>query len=180
MDMDYPLSLGDIRVFRTRKHHPVSYLAVILAGETPFSAVIVDGTATVDPYWMVRVCKRHGFDEKDVLKKVWMARGFTAYQMKELMCKAENIFRENASARFLGVIGLSERFADDDLGVEEGIWLRSQTVEHIRRLVGKYRLYCPVADTEPKIFIRRCGGDIHGKECAHVQAGTGQDNIRVG
>ncbi len=166
--MDYPLNLGDIRVFRTRKHHPVSTLAVRLAGETSFGAVIVDGTATVDPYWMVRVCKQHGFNEKDVLKKVRMARGFTAYQMKDLLCKAENILRENADLRFLGVIGLSERFADDDLGIEEGIWLRSQTVEHIRRLVGEYRLYCAVADIEPKIFTKRCGGDIHGKERAHV------------
>ncbi len=168
MDMDYPLSLGDIRVFRTRRHHPVSTLAVRLAGETPFGAVIVDGTATVDPYWMVRVCKKHGFNEKVVLEKVRIARGFTAYQMKDLICKADKIIKENTDIRFLGVIGLSERFADDDLGIEEGIWLRSQTVEHIRLLVGECRLYCTVADTEPNLFTKRYGGDIHGKECAHV------------
>ncbi len=172
MEMDYPLVLGDIRVFRTLKHRPVTALAVRLVGQTRSRAIIVDGSAAIDPYWMVRVCKQYGFNEKDVFKKILVARGFTAYQLKDLVTKASRMIRENDDFSFLGLIALSERFADDDVGNEEGIWLRSQTVECVRRTVEDSSIYCAVADTRPEIYIKRRGGELHGKKCTDLQAGT--------
>ncbi len=176
MEMDYPLKKGEIRVFRTRKHHPVTALAVALIGKSESRAVIVDGSATIDPYWMVRVCKQHGFDEKKVLKNIHVARGFTAYQLKDLMIKAEEMVKDS-DISFLGVIALSQRFSDDDVADEEGIWLRSQTVECMRRTVERYGIYCAAADTRPEIYAKRCGGEFDGKKRSDVQAGTPKDNI---
>ena len=162
MDMDYPLDKGDIRVFRTRKHHPVSALAVLLVGRTGSKAVIVDGSATINPYWMVRVCKQHGFEEKEVLKNILIARGFTAYQLKELVTKAGRMISERDDFSFLGLIALSQLFDDDDVNGEEGIWLRSQTTACIKRTVKERNIFCAAADMKPEIYNKRRGGDIHG------------------
>lgn len=162
MDNEHPLKKGEIITFRTGRHHPVSTLVVRYTGSSTHKALIIDGSATVDPYWMVRVCKKHGFNERSVINRIFIARGFTAYQVKELVSKASVMLHDDRDIKMLGGIAISERFADDDVKYEEGTWLRSQTVKCIRQVVKECDIYCAVADVMPEIYTRRTAGELHG------------------
>ncbi len=175
MSADYPLERGDIRCFRTPNHKPVTTLAVRTVGEENGRAVIIDGSARIDPYWMVRVCKKHGYGEKDILGRITVGRGFTVYQLTQMVDELEKKVDEDDEEDkviFLGLVAFTSRFSDDDMDQEEALWLRSRYIKKIRRLVEEHELYCVCADEKPELFAKRHGGVSSGEERTHVPAGT--------
>ncbi len=163
MDADIPLTAGEIRTFETSNHQPISALAVKVIGELDAKALIIDGTARINPYWIVRICKEYGYDIDTVLENIIIARGFTAYQLKDMIGKIEEVVKSTPDLRFLGLIDFSSRFKDDDLEREEGIWLRSKAIKKIQRMVKVYDLYGAVADPNPEVFKKRSGVSIESK-----------------
>ncbi|MGM0510766.1 MAG: hypothetical protein ACQESD_06530, partial [Thermoplasmatota archaeon] len=165
----------NIRCFRTAKHHPVTTLAVRTVGEEGERAVIIDGSARIDPYWMVRVCKRYGYGEKDVLGRITVGRGFTVYQLIQMVDDLQKEVDEDGEEDgviFLGLVAFTSRFSDDDIDQEEALWLRSRYIKKIRRLVEEQEIYCACTDENPEMFTKRHGGGSSGKERTHVPAGT--------
>jgi len=178
MSADYPLEKGNIGCFRTPKHHPVTALAVRTVGEEGGRAVIIDGSARIDPYWMVRVCKRYGYGEKDILRRITVGRGFTVYQLIQMVDEFEKGVEESDEDSeedeiiFLGLVAFTSRFSDDDIDQEEALWLRSRYIKKIRRLVKEHDIYCACADENPEMFAKRHGGVSSGEKRTHVPAGT--------
>lgn len=158
MDAGIPLTAGEIRTFGTSNHQPISALAVRVIGELDAKALMIDGTARINPYWIVRTCKEYGYDIDTVLENMIIARGFTAYQLKDMIGKIEEIIRSTPDLRLLGLIDFSSRFKDDDFEREEGIWLRSKAIKKIQRMVKVYDLYGAVADPNPEVFRKRSEG----------------------
>ncbi len=169
MDAEIPLTNGEIRVFETSNYQPVSVLAVKVISELESKALIIDGTARINPYWIVRVCKEYGYDIDTVLENIIIARGFTAYQLKDMIGRIEDIVRNTNNLRFIGLIDFSSRFKDDDLEEEEGIWLRSKAVKEIKRVVKIYNLYAAVADPSPEIFRKRSEDVLEKKISKNIQ-----------
>ncbi len=169
MELKDSLKQGRITAYKGTRHHLVTTSAVRFVGKNDSGALIIDGSASIDPYWMVRVCKRCGFDEKEVLKEISLARGFTAYQLRDLVQKIEDLMEEK-NIRFLGLVDMSNRFRDD-IDDEEGLWLRSKTVRTVKEIVQECGLYSLAVDRDPHIF-RQHGGERHGEERPHVPAGA--------
>jgi len=169
MDAEIPLTTGKIRVFETTNYQPVSVLAVKVISELESKALIIDGTARINPYWIVRVCKEYGYDIDTVLENIIIARGFTAYQLKDMIGRIEDIVINTNNLRFVGIIDFSSRFKDDDLEEEEGIWLRSKAVKEIKRVVKIYNLYAAVADSSPEIFRKRSEDILEKKTSKNIQ-----------
>ncbi len=126
-------------------------LAVKTVASTGKKALILDGSSRLNPYHAVRACKRYGIDEKRTLKMIMGARGFTAYQMCELieMLKDELI---GGDYSYLGISGLYDRFLDPELEPEEGRWLLQRNLRKLKLLVKEYELYSVVS----------APGDEHG------------------
>ncbi|MFP4050976.1 MAG: hypothetical protein ACLFVB_04470 [Thermoplasmata archaeon] len=175
MDVELPLTPGKIRVFATSNHQPISSFAVKIVGELGGSALIIDGTARINPYWIVRICKEYGYDIDRVLENIIIARGFTAYQLKDMVSKIEDIVKNKSDLHFLGLIDISSRFKDDDIKKEEGIWLRSKSIKKIKKIVKIYDLYAAVADPIPEVFRKRSENDIKSDMSKNIKKVTNQD-----
>lgn len=175
MDDEIPLKPGKIRVFATSNYQPISSLAVKVIGESGAKALIIDGTTRINPYWIVRICKEYGYDIDIVLERIIIARGFTAYQLKDMIGKIEDIIKNTPDLRFLGLIDFSSRFKDDDLETEEGIWLRSKALKEIQRVVKVYDLYTAVADPNPNVFRKRSEDSMETKIVENIEKTTQQE-----
>jgi len=146
------LSKGKIKTIEGRTHEPVSMAAVSVIEETGERALILDGSRTVDPYFMVRQIKESGEPIDEILEKITIARAFTAYQFKDLVDRSEDKLNREDEFAMIGLIGVSPIFEDDELDDEEGKWLRSKVSRKVKNLVMKHSLYGIVVDTEPSIF----------------------------
>lgn len=146
------LEKGDLKLVEGKTHEPISSLAVRCVGSKNISAVILDGSSTVNPYFMVRKCKKRGFKIENVLNQVYIARAFTAYQFKDLVQKTKNKIRAENEVGFLGVVSISPLFEDDELEEEEGRWIRSKLIREIKKIVKKENIYSALVDPEAETF----------------------------
>ncbi|MFO7792775.1 MAG: hypothetical protein R6W73_07340 [Candidatus Saliniplasma sp.] len=162
---------GKIKTFRTRNHRFISSLAVKIVNGSEKRALIIDGSAKIDPYWIIRVCKELDLEEDEILTKILLCRGFTAYQLKDMVDKAAEIVNSDDSIIFIGLVDLSSRFLED-LKEEEGTWLRARCIRRLRKLVLDRNIYCAVADPYVEIFTKNSGGERYGEKCAHLSGGT--------
>ncbi len=152
MEVEQDLVKGRLKMIEGSDHRPVSSLAVQIVASGRKKALIMDGSQTVDPYFIVRECKRKGLDEKEILKKIMIARAFTAYQYRDLVEKAENKLRDTEII-FLGAVALSPLF--EEISQEEGRWLRSRLIKRIKKLVDEEELYGVIVDPEVEVFQKR-------------------------
>ncbi|MFW6037994.1 MAG: hypothetical protein ACOC89_00460 [Candidatus Saliniplasma sp.] len=171
MSLESFMEKGKIKTFRTSDHRFISTIAVKMVKDSDKKALIIDGSARIDPYWMVRICKKLGLNEEKVLTRIILCRGFTAYQLRDMVDKAEEIVRQDDNIVFLGLIDLSSRFLED-LNSEEGTWLRAKCIRKLKSIVEEQDIYCAVADPYVEVFKTYPGGEIYGKKCANLQGGT--------
>lgn len=115
-------------------------LAVRSVVETKKKAVIVDGLSKLDPYLAVRVCKMYGLNEREILDSIKGARGFTAYQICELLDRLDREFA-GEDYSYLGVTGFDQRFSDGEMRGEEGRWLRIRYMRKMEDMVERHRIY---------------------------------------
>ncbi|MBS3781818.1 MAG: hypothetical protein KGY66_00880 [Candidatus Thermoplasmatota archaeon] len=154
MEPEKALEKGALNIIEGSDHRPVSSLAVQVVASKRKKALIMDGSRTVDPYFMVRKCKSAGLDEKEILKKIMISRVFTAYQYIDLVEKAEEKLKESKII-FLGVVVLSTLFEDEEMNQEEGRWLRSRLIKKIKKLVKEERLYGVIVDPKVEVLQKR-------------------------
>jgi len=135
-------------------HRPASSLAVQVVASERKKALIMDGSRTVNPYFIVRECKREDLDEKEILRRIMMSRVFTAYQYIDLVEKAEEKLRDRKII-FLGAVALSPLFENEEISRLEGRWLRSRLIKKVKELVKEEGLYGVIVDPEVEIFQKR-------------------------
>lgn len=158
MELDEKLEKGKIVVIEGGDHRPVSALAVKIVHSHGKGAIIMDGSSTVDPYFMVRKCKEKGANERQVLDKILVSRAFTSYQFVDLIGKAERLIEEEEIG-FLGVVTLSPLFEDDEMDEVESRWLRSKVLRKMKQIVRENGLYSAAVDPETHLFRRRIEKD---------------------
>lgn len=155
MEESEKIERGNIELIEGRGHEPVTSIAVKVVGSVGGSALILDGSSTVNPYYMVNECKKRGYDEKIILRKIKVSRAFTAYQFKDLVSKAREKLENRDDVNFLGVISMSPLFEDDELSDVEGRWMRSKLVKKIKKSIEKRELFGAVSDPNIEIFKKR-------------------------
>ncbi len=141
MKGDTELNKGKLTVLSN--HALMMDLAVRSVKDTKKKAIILDGCSKLNPYLVTKICKIYGFDENIVLERIIGARGFTAYQLYELIGKLdEELLGDQYS--YLGVTGVDERFSDDELDPDEARWLRSRCMRKLKELVKEYDIYSTI------------------------------------
>ncbi len=141
---------GEIQFLHTVDYRAVLERAIEVIGvlEEGTRAFMIDATASLDPYWIVRRSKRMDpVNYEQMLDRIFIVRTFTAYQFDEIVKRLdEELDEENFS--FLGIIDLSGRFLEEEMDDEEGRWLRSRCLKKIKRVTEERELYCFIGDLE--------------------------------
>ncbi|MEF8875004.1 MAG: hypothetical protein V5A88_10125 [Candidatus Thermoplasmatota archaeon] len=145
------LEKGKIEVIEGEEHRPVSSSAVKIVGSHDGIAIIMDGSSTVDPYFMVSECKKKGYDERQILKKIIISRAFTPYQFVDLLEKAERIL-ERKHIIFMGAVTITSLFEDEEMNEVEMRWTRTRAIKKIKSLVREKNVYSVIVDPETNIF----------------------------
>lgn len=154
MEAEQDLEKGRLKMIKGLDHRPVSSLAVQVVASERKKAFIMDGSRTVNPYFIVRECKREGLNEKEILRRIMMARTFTAYQYIDLLEKAKEELKDRKTI-FLGAVAPSPLFEDEEMSQEEGRWLRSRSIKMIKKLVKEEGLYGVIVDPEAELLQKR-------------------------
>ncbi|MEM3551345.1 MAG: hypothetical protein QXN87_09155 [Candidatus Bathyarchaeia archaeon] len=77
--------------------------------------VFVDGGNSFNPYLVADFARRYGFEPCGVLKKIYVSRAFTAYQLYSLIMERLEPFLESVNARLLVVSEVASLFLDRDM-----------------------------------------------------------------
>jgi hypothetical protein len=85
------------------------------AGGLGSPVVIVDGGNSFNPYLVADFARRHGLEPREVLKKIYVSRAFTAYQLYSLIMERVEPFLEGLNARLLVVSDVTSLFLDRDM-----------------------------------------------------------------
>lgn len=93
--------------------------------------LVVDGSNTINPYSVVDVAKRMGMSQR-ILKKISVARGFTAHQLFEILNRKLSKEVEEGESSLILVTGPVERFLET--GREEGMELLRECFESVSSL----------------------------------------------
>jgi len=79
------------------------------------AAVFIDGGNIFDPYVVADAARRHGSNPRDALKRIYISRAFTAYQLSSLILERLDEAVRNFRSRFVAVSGISSLFLDRDV-----------------------------------------------------------------
>jgi len=79
------------------------------------SVVFVDGGNSFSPYLVAEVARGYGLDSKSVLKRIYVSRAFTAYQLSSLILEKLEPFLNGKRAKLLVVSDISSLFFDKDI-----------------------------------------------------------------
>jgi len=132
----------------------VTYRTVVEALMTrPGDVVYVDGCCRVNPYEVVRLCKRYAFPVRGALERLHVARGFTAYQMSTII--DEQLRERMEGASLLVVSGIQYLYQDTDVPYDEARVLLERVVEHVRDLSEAFSVPALVTD-----LVRGGGRDM--------------------
>jgi hypothetical protein len=118
--------------------HDLAALYVVQAIQTLGGDVVyVDGGNTADPLRFVARARRIGLDPETALRKIHVARAFTAYQMTSLVRGMEERVAERG-ARMVVVASLVDLFLDPDMWWPEAYELLGQCVEILGDVTARY------------------------------------------
>ena len=95
----------------------IQRLIIGAISEAGATVVFVDGCNRMDPYGLVRLCKRFGIDPREALSRIVVARAFTAYQMSSII--EEKLAEKVPGSRLLIVSGIQYLYQDMDVGDKE-------------------------------------------------------------
>lgn len=135
---------------------PVAYLLSLIFAVVEASrgrVLFIDGFNTANVYLMSKAAEGYGFGE-EVLRKVFVSRAFTAYQVLGLLKDLDRHVEElNASC-----VILSEPlrlFLDDDFPRREGLEMANAAVKELRRVVPKVGRVLAFTSLSPSMPRRR-------------------------
>jgi len=126
------LLYGDDSVFRLS--HRIA--AHILNIGSPM--VLVDGANRFDIHSIVRFAREHGADPDAFLNRLFIARGFTCYQVEATITERLPAFLERCGAQSAMIFGLLDTFYDEQASLRDvrAILARVTTTLHAMRDAG--------------------------------------------
>ncbi len=110
--------------------------------------IYLDGCNSMNPYRLVRMCKRRGMRAEGLLHRIKVCRAFTAYQMSSII--EEDLGKVLDKASFLIVAGMQYMYQDKDMKYPEASALVERAVRHISALGRDRNLFILLMDSRRK------------------------------
>ncbi len=142
--------------------------------------VYVDGGNTADPLRFVAQARRVGVDPETALRKIHVARAFTAYQMTSLVRGMEARAAERG-ARMVVAASLVDLFLDPDMWWPEAYELLGQCVEILGDLTSRYGTVTLVTNYRLSKLLQKGGLQrfLYGASDRVVRFEKGRGCLRV-
>ena len=102
-------------------------------GLKPF---VVDGGNRFDPFAVSLYARRHGLDERALLQNIMVSRGFTCYQVANLV--TEKLARVGEPDSVVLVLSPCATFFDESVTTREATMLFDRTVKGLRYLSRRF------------------------------------------
>ena len=96
-------------------------------------AIFIEGSNTFRLYSITRIAQYHNLNPKQVLDQIYIARAFTAYQMKSLITqKLQQVIKETG-AKLIIISDIAATFLDDDIPDEETQKIYNQVTTYLSK-----------------------------------------------
>ena len=139
--------IGDFAVLHGS--HSISFLSSLLCvkaqmpsqlGGLATKAIFIDGANTFRLYNISRIAQFQNLNPKQVLDQIYIARAFTAYQMKSLITqKLQQVIKETG-AKLIVISDIAAAFLDDDIPDEETRKIYNQVMAYLRKFAQENQL----------------------------------------
>ena len=142
-----PLEPGKVHLLESTTHFifDAVYMAMAEALRDPEARVVfVDGGNRMNPYALVRLCKRFRLDPDRCLERVLVSRAFTAYQMSSII--EDSLEPQLSDGALLIVSQLQALYQDKDVWYREAEVLVKRASEHVRALTERHGTVTLVTD----------------------------------
>jgi hypothetical protein len=103
-------------------------------------AIFIDGANTFRLYNITRIAQFQKLNPKQVLDKIYIARAFTAYQMKSLITqKLQQVIKETG-AKLIVISDIAAAFLDDDIPDEETQKIYNQVTTYLSKFTQENQI----------------------------------------
>jgi hypothetical protein len=136
------LEVGDFAVLHGSRS--ISFLSSFLCvkaqlpnqvGGLATKAVLIDGANTFRLYNITRIAQFQNLNPKQVLDQIYIARAFTAYQMKALITQKLQEIIKQTGAKLIILSDIAAAFLDEDVSEEETQKMYSQVLTYLSKFV---------------------------------------------
>jgi hypothetical protein len=142
-DVFQGFELGDFVVLRGRTGSFISFVLAVRCQLPPSkgglrsSVVFVDGGNSFNPYLVAETARSHGLDSRAALKKIYVSRAFTAYQLSSLISQRLESFLKKKRAKLLVVSDIASLFSDRDIPKTEAKDLFMKTCTKLSEIASR-------------------------------------------
>jgi hypothetical protein len=104
------------------------------------NVVFVDGGNTFRLYNIARLARLHQLDPRQVLERIFISRGFTAYQLTSLIMEKLEETIQKYKAELVVISDLAGFFLDNDVPQEEAEGIYNQIVTYLSNFARKHQI----------------------------------------
>lgn len=179
--------MGDFAVFYG--HPLVKTLSFLLSvrcqlptseGGLNSSAVYLDGGNTFNPYVISTVARQHGLDPRATLKRIFVSRAFTAYQLSALILELLEDALKQYKSKLVLISDITSLFLDRDVPAKEAVEIFSKRVSRLSDIAKKRKVIIitscfPHSHSRRRVFLESL---LFGKANTIVKVGEGKGRLR--
>jgi len=120
------LKLGELVVFHGSWASRILSELLCVRSQLPHSeggldstVVFIDGGNIFDPYFVSETARQFGLNPEEVLRKIWISRAFTGYQLTALIMEELPKILSREGSRLVVISDIANLYCDPDIGVWE-------------------------------------------------------------
>jgi hypothetical protein len=167
-------AIGDFAVFYgTSTVLSLSFLLCVRAqlpdqlGGLGTNVIFVDGGNTFRLYQVSRIAQLHQLDPRQVLKRVYISRAFTAHQMTSIILKRLKETVSRFDAKLVVISDIAGLYLDKDVTAEEAKRVYSQLTVYLSTFAEENQLVLIV--THPSHYCSKRNIFLHALTCGRAK-----------
>jgi hypothetical protein len=104
------------------------------------NVVFIDGGNTFRLYKIARLAQLHQLNPEQVLKRIFISRAFTAYQLTSLILDKLEETIKNYNSKLVVISDIAGFFLDNDISHEEALRVYSQIISYLSSFARKHQI----------------------------------------
>jgi len=117
-------------------------------------ALFIDGGNIFDPYVVAEAARRYGLNPRDALKRIYVSRAFTAYQLSSLILERLDEAVRSFRSRFVAVSDIYSLFLDRDVPKTEAQELFMNVCSKLQKIAKERNVIIAASHKEKRSSSR--------------------------
>jgi len=127
-----------------------------IEGGLDSSVVFIDGGNVFDPYFISETSRQLGLSPEEVLRKVWVSRAFTCYQLTALITEDLPKILDREGSRLVVISDIAALYCDSDIGLWEAKRTFNRVSLFLWELVRQRKIVLVATSLSPRVDRKRC------------------------